>query len=250
MTKLNRNPADRNTATLPARDPATLPNASAEARDRQFDPATRPNSGADVPERNDYRDGFVHGRTQSMRDSEHLASYFVARDRSAATRGLLLGLSLAALVGGAIAALVYFELRLDSIAPSESPIQIVPPIEPESPPESTVEEDIPTIEDLSPSEAPAENLAPIIVPPTDEAPSEVTPGDTPSDNVAPREEAPAPEASEQSSLSNDIPLGLPPMGGPYTSEGEDLPADAGIQSAPESPVSESPVSVPVTAIAT
>lgn len=198
---------NRNTTTLPVR------NASADERDTQVD-ASQPNSGPRASERNDYRDGFVHGRTQSMHDSEHLATYLVARDRAAATRGLALGLSLAALAGGAIAALAYFDLRLDSLTPPAAPVRILTPTAPT---------------ESEPANPPAAEDAP-----TDVAPPQV------------ESEVPAPETPERPAISDDRPLGFPPMGGPYSSDGETQPetVDPTEQSQDESPVSESPASEP------
>ncbi|MEO1132724.1 MAG: hypothetical protein AAFX40_08470 [Cyanobacteria bacterium J06639_1] len=163
-------------------------------------------------ERNEFRDGFMHGRAQSIRDGEQLSAYFASRDRAAATRGLVLGLLLASVVGGAMAALAYFELRLDSLTPIlESPLQQSAPPQQEAPaPEApAVDDEAPVQLRFGRGSAPQSNPFEESVRPEDSVPSE---------------DASVPETSSRSSFSN-VPLGLPPMGGPYSADEDRRIAD-------------------------
>lgn len=185
---------------------------------------------SDIPpssDRSGFREGFMHGRWQSIRDSEQLAVYFARRDRAAATRGLALGLLLASVVGGAIAALAYFEVRLDSLTPERAPVQLLP-LPDRALPDRTLPESEAPVQEQAPAQSPSDREAVPEEPLTPEIPSAT-------------EDIPAPETSERSSFSSDLPLGQPPMGGPYAPDLDSADAPVASPPAPETP--GTPVSV-------
>ena len=66
-----------------------------------------------------YRDGYVHGRVLERRHQDEVLE---VRDKNNAARGLLIGISLASLVGLGLAALFFWNQR-----PEEAPTQIIVP---------------------------------------------------------------------------------------------------------------------------
>ncbi len=66
-----------------------------------------------------YRDGYVHGRVSERRQQDEVLE---VRDNNNAARGLLIGISLASLVGLGLAALFFWNQR-----PEEAPTQIIVP---------------------------------------------------------------------------------------------------------------------------
>jgi len=66
-----------------------------------------------------YRDGYVHGRVSERRQQDEVLE---VRDNNNAARGLLIGISLASLLGLGLAALFFWNQR-----PEEAPTQIIVP---------------------------------------------------------------------------------------------------------------------------
>lgn len=126
-----------------------------------------------------YRDGYVHGRVLERRRQDEVLE---VRDNNNAARGLLIGLSLASLVGLGLAALFFWNQR-----PEEAPTQIIVPqsVSPSPSPQSAETQNRTTV-----IERQVEKVPQVIVPqqPATSAPQQ----SAPKINITvPRQAAPA-----------------------------------------------------------
>ena len=124
-----------------------------------------------------YRDGYVHGRVLERRHQDEVLE---VRDNNNAARGLLIGLSLASLVGLGLAALFFWNQR-----PEEAPTQIIVPqsVSPSPSPQSAETQNRTTV-----IERQVERVPQVVVP---QQPASAPQQTAPNINIiAPRQPAP------------------------------------------------------------
>ncbi|AFZ15014.1 hypothetical protein Cri9333_4225 [Crinalium epipsammum PCC 9333] len=125
-----------------------------------------------------YRDGYVHGRVLERRRQDEVLE---VRDNNNAARGLLIGLSIASLLGLGLAALFFWNQR-----PEEAPTQIIVPqsVSPSPSPQSAETQNRTTV-----IERQVEKVPQVIVP---QQPASAPQQSAPNINISvPRQVAPA-----------------------------------------------------------
>ena len=125
-----------------------------------------------------YRDGYVHGRVLERRRQDEVLE---VRDNNNAARGLLIGLSIASLLGLGLAALFFWNQR-----PEEAPTQIIVPqsVSPSPSPQSAETQNRTTV-----IERQVEKVPQVIVP---QQPASAPQQSAPNINITvPRQVAPA-----------------------------------------------------------